>query len=78
MLNCFGINKLHDFMMHSVMLSVGHIPCENYYSFQFSYVGSYVNTVIVLTFSTVVRNIIVNILFRLCLVIFSPAVSLYN
>ena len=41
MLNCFGIDKLHGFMMHSVMLAIGHISCENYYSFQFSNVGSY-------------------------------------
>ena len=41
MLNCFGIDKLHGFMMHSVMLVVDRISCENDYSFQFSNVGSY-------------------------------------
>jgi len=41
MLNCFSIDKLHGFMMHSVMLAVGRISHENYYSF--SNVGSYVN-----------------------------------
>jgi len=25
MLNCFGIDKLHGFMLHSVMLGVGRI-----------------------------------------------------
>jgi len=44
MLNCFGTNKLHGFMMHSVMLAVGHILHQNDYSFQFSNVGSYVYT----------------------------------
>jgi len=45
MLNCFGIDKydkLHGFMIHSVMLSVCRISHENDYSFQFSNVGSYV------------------------------------
>ena len=41
MLNCFGIEKLHGFVMHSVMLAVGCISRENSYSFQFSNVGSY-------------------------------------
>jgi len=41
-----GINKLLDFMMHSVMLAIGHITCENYYSFQFSIVGSYVMVIV--------------------------------
>ena len=41
MLNYFGIDKLHGFIMYSVMLAVGHIPQENDYSFQFSNVGSY-------------------------------------
>jgi len=36
MLNCFGINKLHGFMKHSVMLAICRISRENYYSFQFS------------------------------------------
>ena len=45
MLNCFGIDKLHGFMMHSVMLAVGHILHQNDYSFQFSNVGSYVSYV---------------------------------
>ena len=42
MLNYFGIDELHGFIMHSVMLAVGRILCENDYSFQFSNVGSYV------------------------------------
>ena len=35
---CFGIDKydkLHDFMIHSVMLAVCRILRENYYSIQF-------------------------------------------
>ena len=43
--NCFGIDKLHGFMTHNVMLAVGRISCENYYSFQFLNVGSYGNEV---------------------------------
>ena len=38
MLNCFGIDKydkLHGFMMHSVILAVCRISCENDYSFVF-------------------------------------------
>ena len=42
MLNYFGIDKLHGFMMHSVMLAISRISRENYYSFQFSNVGSHV------------------------------------
>ena len=41
MLNCLGIDKLHGFIMQSVMLAVGRISRENYYSFQFSNVGNY-------------------------------------
>ena len=33
MLNYFGIDTLHGFMMHSVMLAVGRISRKNYYSF---------------------------------------------
>jgi len=33
-LNCFGIEKLHGFIMHSVMLAVGRISRKNYYSFK--------------------------------------------
>jgi len=43
-LNYFGIDKyvkLHGFMMYDVMLAVGRISRENYYSFQCSNVGSY-------------------------------------
>jgi len=45
MLNNFGIDKLHGFMMHSVMLAIGRISCENDYSFQFSNVDCYVSVV---------------------------------
>jgi len=48
MLNCFGIDKLHGFMMHSVMLAVCRISHENDYSFQCSNVGSYAYTVVLL------------------------------
>ena len=34
MLNYFGIDKLHGFIMHSVILAVSRISRENYYSFQ--------------------------------------------
>ena len=51
MLNCFGFNKLHGFIMHSIMLAVGRISHENYYSFQFSNVGSYANKQISITFN---------------------------
>ena len=30
MLDCFGIDKLHGFMMHSVMLAVGSMSIRNY------------------------------------------------
>ena len=30
MLNCFGIDKLHGFMMHSVMLAVCLITLSNF------------------------------------------------
>ena len=43
--NCFGIDKLHGFMMHCVILAVGRLLRENYYSFQLSNVGSYVVSV---------------------------------
>jgi len=36
MLNCFGIDKLHGFIMHSVVLAVGRILRENYYSLSLS------------------------------------------
>jgi len=45
MLNCFGINKLHGFMMHHVMWAVGCISCKKYYSFQFSNVDGYVSII---------------------------------
>ena len=40
-LNCFGIVKWHGFMMYSVMLAICCTSHENYYSFQFSNVGSH-------------------------------------
>jgi len=46
MLNCFGIDKLHGFLMHSVMLAGGCISCENYYSFQCSNVDSYATVIV--------------------------------
>ena len=41
MLNYISIDKLHGFMMHSVILAIGCISCQNDYSFQFSNVGKY-------------------------------------
>ena len=43
MLNCFGNDKFHGFIMHSVMLAVDHILRENDYSFHFSNVSSCVS-----------------------------------
>jgi len=43
MLNCFGIDKLHGFMIHSVILAVHRISGENDYSLQFSNVGRYMS-----------------------------------
>ena len=40
MLNWFGIDKLHGFIMHSVMLAVGRI--SHIITLPFSNVGSYV------------------------------------
>jgi len=63
MLNCFGIDKLHDFMMHSVMLAVCRISRENDYSFQFSNVGSYDNYIYL---SVEVYHFVIMFIFIIC------------